>query len=859
MDSFDIRAHLEFDDKGRAICPCCQSDKGAGYKKRNLSVLDSGAYKCHRGCSPEAIRAAMGTPKKTAPDALAPPQPKATVTPAKVQAAHTELLSKSTHALNWLRERLIDDDIIRKFKLGIGRAKCGDKYEPCIVIPIPANGDRTAFYQKKRLSPWIEAHPNPEYKPWSQFGIPAMVFFTYQPETATATWLCEGEWDAMLLGHQAEEAGLNVAVACFTCGAGTIPPEAELNRLPGKIYIFYDRDKPGEEGAAKLTAKLGDRGRPALVPRPDDCQVKGWDVSNALQHGYTLTDFQQAVERADFTKPREPQIDFTAIATTRKGRMLNLLKEHYSDRLEFNDMTKQVEMDGEKIDPDFVYLALLEQGIDVGSKEFAIDVFLYLAKKRQYNPVRQYLEAVAANHPANEALLDQAAQRYLKTDDPLHAAFLRKTLIAAVARILNPGCKVDTALFFTGAQGLGKSTFWSILAGEQFFCDSLGGQTSETDEKIKLYSAWIHEWAELEQVFKRKETSQVKSFLSATHDTFRMPWGRTTEKFPRHSIIVGTTNEDDFLADPTGSRRYWVIPLKHKICLELAERDRDALWAAAVHAYRAGASWILSPEEGRESEARNRNYQREEPWFEQIASYAATRETVRISDLLQETEIKLELSRQDKWSQMRVADVLKALGWQRKHTESGKIWVKPEIGSQVVSQSSESSHSNSSRTDYLFTEGSQEVVSSQDNNNLTTSPDYLNDLTTGKKEVVSPETPSPSGIQTPPDYLTTKNGSTLSSFEKSGKSDHGCNRNQFEVGDHVEILKGQFVGKRCQVEAVESGSVTVRAKGWYVSQIYPPDELRLLSNRKSRIEERDRALANGATLAEALKQYPDEV
>lgn len=437
---------------------------------------------------------------------------------------------------------------------------------------------------------------------------------------------------------------------------------------------------------------------------------------------------------------------FASISQTRRGRMLDLIKGIYGQELSYNAMTKQVYLQGEPLEPDFVYLLLLEQGVDVG-KDFAIDCFNYLARKNSFHPVQDYLNRVYKEYGhQHDYLLANPASRYLRTDNLLYDTFLRKTLIAAVARAMNPGCKVDTALIFSGKQGSFKSTFWSILAGE-FFCDSLAGQTGETDEKIKLYSAWIHEWAELEQVFKRKENSQVKAFLSAQTDTFRQPWGRSAEKHKRHSIIVGTTNEDDFLADSTGSRRFWVIPIKAPINIELLERERDQLWAAAVAAYKQGASWILNQEEAAQSEALNKQYQREDPWQPEIEQFLESRDSVTVTDVLTNA-IGMELARQDRAAQMRIADCLKLLGWRKKHTIHGKIWVR---GSQVVMPPSEPSQDNASNYDYPSSLGSHEVVSSHKHNGMATfiPYDYLGN------EVVMAETLDIQGVGAEHDYVTT--------------------------------------------------------------------------------------------------------
>lgn len=318
IEQFDIKQYVEFNAKGRAICPACHQSKGSGHRKLNLSLHESGAYHCFAGCSPEDIRAALGVRKETiVPVALAQSKSPAgtstvTVSPQRVKEAHNRLMASHVAAKAWLNQRGITDELIARHRLGIVRSKVGDRHLPAISIPIP-NADGTAYYQKKRIAPWLPESDRPdEYQPWSQKGIPARVWFTWLPAEATQTWLCEGEWDAILLSWYARQAELPVAIASFTCGCGTIPPEDQLALLPGEVVIFYDRndkplkngDRPGEVGAKKLAERLGGRGKVALVPMPDDCQVNGWDVSDALNHGFTLAEFQRAAGEATTIAPQ---------------------------------------------------------------------------------------------------------------------------------------------------------------------------------------------------------------------------------------------------------------------------------------------------------------------------------------------------------------------------------------------------------------------------------------------------------------------------------------------------------------------------------------------------------------------------
>lgn len=296
--SFDIRDYCEFDTKDRAICPSCNLSKGAGYKARNLSLVPNtaNAYKCHRGCTKEEIRDAIGKPiDRVVPTAIAVPPKNVQVTPQKVRENHEALL-QNNEAMGWLEDRGIDPETVADFKLGLTRAKVGDRHVPAITIPIPA--DETHFYQKKRIAPWVPEKNKPEGCPaWSQYGIAPMVYFTHNPPGAIETILCEGEWDAIRLATAIKN-DEGVAVACFTCGASNVPSDEELAKLPGIVTIFYDRDDAGERGALKVQERMKDRARIAIVPCDEEEAPKGWDITDVFTHAATLTDATDRIAAA---------------------------------------------------------------------------------------------------------------------------------------------------------------------------------------------------------------------------------------------------------------------------------------------------------------------------------------------------------------------------------------------------------------------------------------------------------------------------------------------------------------------------------------------------------------------------------
>jgi hypothetical protein len=309
--TFDITKYVEFDARGRAACPSCLGD---GKTAKNLSLLESGAYKCHRGCLPQQIKDALGykADRTLPPPTPAPPQANVLVSPQKVKAATDQLLTKSTHALRWLTDRGFTPEMISHYRLGVVRSKVGDSTKPTKFTHLPAiavsipNADGTAYYQKKRIRPWVPKEEQPDgYQAWSQYGIPRMVYTTHQPEAPTQTWLTEGEWDAMMLGHFVRNSELrnDIQVSCFTCGAGNVPQMETLQELPGTVTVWYDLDEPGQKGAAKVQHLLKERCKVATVPHPE-APAEGWDVSDALNTGL-WADFAARAAEAKAWEPKK--------------------------------------------------------------------------------------------------------------------------------------------------------------------------------------------------------------------------------------------------------------------------------------------------------------------------------------------------------------------------------------------------------------------------------------------------------------------------------------------------------------------------------------------------------------------------
>jgi predicted P-loop ATPase len=354
--------------------------------------------------------------------------------------------------------------------------------------------------------------------------------------------------------------------------------------------------------------------------------------------------------------------------SSRYKQRYQAIKELWDGKIRLNTLKQRVELDGEPLDLDFVRTTLcLELDIDI-PKEEAIEIVVAIARNNQYCPIVEYLEQVEATYPNPNIDFDKLTQSLLGTSDRLHAAYLKRHLIGSVARAFNPGCQMDTALILQGDQGIGKSSFFRTLYGAEFFDDTMA-EASDKDELMKLHQHWAVEWAEFETQLSRKGYSRLKQFMTTKVDTYRPPYGRTPKAFPRRSILVGSTNELEFLSDPSGDRRYWVIPLAGNINLNLAEQLRDQIWAAAVAAYRAGEQWWLTSDEKQLADEANKFFRISDTWEEFISTYVRSRQFVTVAEVLDKA-LGIEPSKQDKSAQMRTSAILRRLGW-----DKGKCWV----------------------------------------------------------------------------------------------------------------------------------------------------------------------------------------
>lgn len=280
------------------------------------------------------------------------------------------------------------------------------------------------------------------------------------------------------------------------------------------------------------------------------------------------------------------------LAITKTKDIVNVRKaviQDFGARLRYNLFTHEPEYDGHPVEEDDlrnVRHDLCAKYEFEASADNILASTIYAAKLRSYHPVKEFIETVEWD---NVSRLDGFFIHYFKCEDQpeLYLQTVAKYFfIGAVARIYNPGCKVDTMPVIQSDQGWYKSSTLKQLFGG-FFTDEMVS-IQQKDDLIKMTKVWGIEFSEL-TVFKRADKNQQKQFLTMTEDTIRKPYDRLAKTYPRQCVLVGTTNDPEYLTD-TENRRFMPLTLA-SVDRPLLKADLNQIWAEALHRYEQGEPW----------------------------------------------------------------------------------------------------------------------------------------------------------------------------------------------------------------------------------------------------------------------------
>jgi hypothetical protein len=274
-------------------------------------------------------------------------------------------------------------------------------------------------------------------------------------------------------------------------------------------------------------------------------------------------------------------------------------------------------------------MVVQENGFPNAGKNIIRDALIVVATHRAYHPVREWLDSLEwdGTHRLNRLFLDYFpgelpdAQDQERRDEI--TSYYEKTgecfAVGTVARAFEPGGKVDCLPVVVGRQGWNKSrAIQALVPVLAWFSDDLSTALIDRDSKESLTGKWIIELAEFPHI--RREIEKVKAFFSRQADRFRRAYDRANRDWPRQCAFIASTNELEFI-DVTGNRRFWPIPLASPADIEAIMRNREQLWAEAVHLYRQGFQWWLAPRLEAIAAAMQEAFLENDIWDELIADW----------------------------------------------------------------------------------------------------------------------------------------------------------------------------------------------------------------------------------------------
>lgn len=337
-------------------------------------------------------------------------------------------------------------------------------------------------------------------------------------------------------------------------------------------------------------------------------------------------------------------------------------------------------------DIDDCHLRLYLEKYGLVARTLASDAAMVTADNHSYNPLTAMLDECEREYDGKEHIARLLPFLVGAPESEYQANVMKTFMVGCVARAYHPGTKMDVVPVLRGPQGNGKSSFIRALALAPEFYLSNVPTFEGRDALSKLRGKWIAELSELLANKRAKDQEGIKAFLTADTDTFREAYGRYDVDYPRVCSFIGTTNETEFLADTTGSRRWWPIETTQNWRLSIRSPAAGSLirqaWGEAIAIYK---TITPMPEEIKPSaelaavrSQLSEVYEAEDPWTPLIAGWIEDHPEVDklCAGMLLELAIKMRPEQRKNNDAIRVNKILRDRigGWERQKKTTRVYW-----------------------------------------------------------------------------------------------------------------------------------------------------------------------------------------
>lgn len=320
------------------------------------------------------------------------------------------------------------------------------------------------------------------------------------------------------------------------------------------------------------------------------------------------------------------------------------------------------------------------------NKELMRDAVYMVAKRQPFDSAITWLNGLEWDGVPR---IETFYHTHFGTADTAYTSAVSLYMWTALAgRVLEPGIKADMVPILVGAQGLRKSAGIAAISPDPEFFADISFADKDDDLARKMRGCLVAEISELRGL-NTKDLESIKAWVTRTHDKWVPKYKEFTTIFARRGIPLGSSNEDEFLADKTGNRRWLPVDVIRMVDTDAIAQDREMLWAEARETFkRLGGIQFRDAE--RLGASVHEQYMIKDAWLETVEKWLdtpdmlteeipRTREFLLTSDVLKDA-IGLDSRNIGKREEMRIGNVLQNCGYLRdRRFVNGKqirVWVK---------------------------------------------------------------------------------------------------------------------------------------------------------------------------------------
>lgn len=334
-----------------------------------------------------------------------------------------------------------------------------------------------------------------------------------------------------------------------------------------------------------------------------------------------------------------------------------------------------------------IRLALAKIGFRPVSKDMVRDAVVLVGDEKRFDTAITWLTEVVPVWDGVERIERSLSTYFKASDTPYTRACGLYVWTAMAGRVMSPGCQVDMAMVLVSPQGYRKSSGIASLSPSSDFFGEVNLEHRDADLSRKLRGKLVIELAELRGL-KSRESESIKAWITQRREEWTPKYMEHGVVFPRRCVLWGTTNDDEFLGDPTGERRWLPARVHGQADVEAIERDRLQLWAEARE--RWGQSGVLWSEAERLAKVEHKAFKEKDPW-EAVVSDWLREDTLGVKPMdaghLRSHDVLtgalgFDAKHIGKREEMRIGKVLRDAGLKRvdafQNGKTFKAWVKDE-------------------------------------------------------------------------------------------------------------------------------------------------------------------------------------